>query len=280
MRDYLNANKVSLNDLADKCAQEYQEAEPFPNICIKDFFNEEMLDKVLSEFPDLSKGNATSFNNPVERKLAGKGEDSFEEETKNLMYFLNSEPFLKFLQKITGIKETLLGDPYFSGGGHHEIKPGGYLKIHADFNRHPITNLDRRINVLVYLNKSWKEEYGGHFELWDSEMKTCKKRILPEFNTMAIFSTTDFSYHGHPDPLKCPEDKSRKSLALYYYTNGRPEIEKKVTKGKHDTLFQKRKGNSMDKVAFNNNQKFKLKSVLKECIPPIIWRAIRSRKNK
>ena len=76
------------------------------------------------------------------------------------------------------------------GAGQHEIKPGGLLKIHADFNKHNISGLDRRLNVLVYLNKDWKEEYGGHFELWDKDMKHCVKKILPTFNTMAIFSTT------------------------------------------------------------------------------------------
>jgi Rps23 Pro-64 3,4-dihydroxylase Tpa1-like proline 4-hydroxylase len=81
------------------------------------------------------------------------------------VHFLNSQPFLEFLQQLTGIKETLIPDPYFEGGGFHEIKPGGYLKMHVDFHKHKLTKLDRRLNILVYLNEDWKEEYGGHFEL-------------------------------------------------------------------------------------------------------------------
>ena len=50
-------------------------------------------------------------------------------------------------------------------------------------------------------------------------------KILPLFNRCAIFSTTDFSFHGHPTPLTCPPDRSRQSLATYYYSNGRPEEE-------------------------------------------------------
>ena len=48
-------------------------------------------------------------------------------------------------------------------------------------------------------------------------MKYCKKKYLPNFNSMVIFKTDDFSYHGHPDPLTCPENITRKSIALYYY---------------------------------------------------------------
>lgn len=102
------------------------------------------------------------------------------------MHFLNSEPFLEFLQILTGIKEPLIGDPYFIGGGQHEIKKGGLLKVPADFNKHQKLDLDRRINLLVYLNKEWKEEYGGNFELWNKDMSKCKKN-LPLFNRIAIF---------------------------------------------------------------------------------------------
>ncbi|WP_202803353.1 2OG-Fe(II) oxygenase [Pedobacter arcticus] len=168
----------------------------------------------------------------------------------------------------------MISDPYFFGGGQHEIKKGGLLKVHADFNKHPQLKLDRRINVLVYLNKDWKEEYGGNFELWGKNMEQCVKKILPVFNRMAIFSTTDFSYHGHPDALNCPEDRSRKSLALYYYSNGRPASEINIDQEKHNTLFKERKNNSEDLIAFKPSLKEKVKAILKDCIPPIILKKI------
>jgi Rps23 Pro-64 3,4-dihydroxylase Tpa1-like proline 4-hydroxylase len=170
---------------------------------------------------------------------------------------LNSAAFLQFLQILTGIKEPLIGDPYLAGGGMHEIKKGGFLKVHADFNKHPELKLDRRINVLVYLNKDWKEEYGGYFELWDKSMSNCEKKIAPIFNKMVIFSTTDYSYHGHPDPLTCPEDRSRKSLALYYYSNGRPVGEINKDNESHGTLFVARKNNKDDKEAFKSDKTWK-----------------------
>ena len=195
------------------------------------------------------------------------------------MHYLNSEPFLEFLQILTGIQEPLISDPYFVGAGQHEIKKGGLLKVHADFNKHPTLHLDRRINVLVYLNKDWKEEYGGCFELWNEDMSKCGKKILPYFNRIAIFNTTDFSYHGHPDPLNCPEDRSRKSLALYYYSNGRPNHEINLGLENHSTLFKPRQGDIADDIAFSSkilNNPYSWKSLIKDVTPPILLQAVKS----
>ena len=188
--------------------------------------------------------------------------------TKKLFDFLNSKTYLSFLQEITSIKETLLSDPYLMGGGLHEIKKDGVLKVHTDFNKHPLFNLDRRINVLIYLNKDWKEFYGGQLELWDQEMKSCKKKIMPDFNTMVIFSTTDFSNHGHPNPLNCPENQSRKSLALYYFSSGRPKNEIKNEDAKNRTNFKNRSGHINDvdiKQEYFKNylRKFKIYKIIK-----------------
>lgn len=272
MATLLNSKKQDLIQLANEYAENYKNAMPFPSISFDDFFDEDFLTEVLSEFPDLSKKDSISFNDAKQIKLAGKGEGNFGTQTKLLMHFLNSEPFLNFLQILTGISQPLISDPYFFGGGQHEIKKGGLLKVHADFNKHPQLRLDRRINVLVYLNKDWKEEYGGNFELWDVNMERCEKRILPIFNRMAIFSTTDFSYHGHPDALNCPEDRSRKSLALYYYSNGRPASEINENLEKHNTLFKERKNNTVDSSAFKMSPKDKLKAFVKDCVPPILLR--------
>ena len=119
----------------------------------------------------------------------------------------------------------------------HQIQKHGFLKIHADFNWNRFLKLNRRVNLLIYLNKSWKEEYGGHLELWNREMSECVERILPVFNRCVIFNTSDFSYHGHPDPLTCPDGWTRKSLAVYYYTNGRPQEEQSDI---HCTIFKRR----------------------------------------
>ncbi|MGZ3871971.1 MAG: 2OG-Fe(II) oxygenase [Mucilaginibacter sp.] len=268
--DFLNLSIKDIKQFGKDKQAEYLNAEPFPNIVFDNFFNEEMLSKVAEDFPDLSKQQAViSYDNQNEKKFEAKGEIYFSETTKSFMHYLNSQPFLEFLQELTGIKETLLPDPYFVGGGYHEIKPGGLLKVHADFNKHDFTKLDRRINVLVYLNKNWDESYGGHFELWDKTLTKASKKVLPVFNRVAIFSTTDFSYHGHPDPLTCPPDRSRKSLALYYYSNGRPKNE--ISDRTHGTVFVNRAGLANDVV----REPLTLKDVVRDIVPPIILRVIK-----
>ena len=162
----------------------------------------------------------------------------FSDNTNNFINFLNSQHFMNFLQELTDIKEKLIPDPYLEGGGLHELKRDGYLNIHSDFNLHPTMKLDRRLNVLIYLNKNWETEYGGFLELWNKDMDKCVQKIIPEFNRMVIFSTTDFSYHGNPEKVNCSENNSRKSIAMYYYSNGRPNSEKEL--GLHSTIFRKR----------------------------------------
>ena len=221
----------------------YSNAKPYPHIVIKDFFNEDFLNEILKSFPDLSKINSSEqWKNKNEVKFGNNDYSSFPNNIKLFFDFLNSKNFLQFLQSITSIKEKLVHDPELNGGGLHEIKRGGVLKVHTDFNRHPNLSLDRRINVLIYLNKNWKEEYGGHLELWDKDMTKCIKKIAPTFNTMVIFSTTDFSNHGHPDPLNCPNELSRKSIALYYFSSGRPEHEIINKHKKNRTYFKNREG--------------------------------------
>jgi Rps23 Pro-64 3,4-dihydroxylase Tpa1-like proline 4-hydroxylase len=243
----------------------YVSAEPFPHVVIDDFLREDELRNVADSFPRPKEIDWHEFDNPRQKKLAVEDETRIEGGALWLLYQLNSATFMSFLESLTGI-DGLIPDPYFTGGGLHQIERGGYLKIHADFNRHPKFKLDRRLNLLLYLNENWQEEYGGHLELWDKEMKHCVRRILPTFNRCVIFSTTDFSYHGHPEPLACPKGVTRKSLALYYYSNGRPVEE---TSQEHGTLTRPRPGETID--GLNGRTMIgSVKSVLKRFVPPIV----------
>ncbi len=226
-----------LETLAEENRSVYAQADPFPHIVMDEFFPKEVLEEVLEEFPSPSQIQWRKLEHANSKKLASESESHMGDITRALIYQLNSSVFINFLERLTGI-EGLIPDPHLWGGGLHQIEREGYLGIHADFNKHPRLQLDRRLNLLVYLNKDWKEEYGGHLELWDRGMKSCEKKALPIFNRVVIFNTTDFSYHGHPNPLNCPPGWTRKSLALYYYSNGRPVDEISTP---HSTLYQRPK---------------------------------------
>ena len=255
---------VKLRSDAERLALDYQSAEPFPHVVIDDFLPADALRRVADNFPGAADINWFDFNNPRQRKLAAEDETQIEDNARWLLYQFNSATLINFLEKLTGI-EGLISDPFFIGGGLHQIERGGYLKVHADFNRHPKFNLDRRLNLLLYLNENWREEYGGHLELWNRDVTRCGRKILPTFNRCVIFNTTDFSYHGHPEPLRCPRGMTRKSLALYYYTNGRPETE---ISAEHGTLVQPRPGELIHGLN-GRSLGMSLKSVFRRCVPPI-----------
>ena len=217
----------------------YRTAEPFPHIVIDDLFDRDILDCIEAEFPaPASQSEWQPFRHPNEwYKNATKSDRQIPFFTRQFLYALNSRGFLAWLEELTGI-QPLIPDTEFVGGGLHSVLPGGRLEIHADFNRHLRNDLDRRINLLLYLNRDWPEEYGGHLELWDRDMTHARQRILPVFGRMVIFGTNDFTYHGHPGPVNCPPDRFRKSIALYLYSNGRPEEER--SDSDHLTLYQQR----------------------------------------
>ncbi len=233
-----------LNAEAESMAAAFATADPFPHIVIDNFLSTETVACLNGNFPDFErKQKAGSTHIPVildDGSEAQLGKEWLSREQlvpyafRRLYWELNSNPFVGLLEKISGIR-GLLADPHLLGGGVHQVKPGGYLKVHADFNKHPQFGLDRRINLLIYLNEDWQPEYGGDLELWSADMGECVQRIAPLAGRCVIFRTTSTSFHGHPHPLACPPDRARRSIALYYYSNGRPEGE---SDAEHGTLWQ------------------------------------------
>jgi Rps23 Pro-64 3,4-dihydroxylase Tpa1-like proline 4-hydroxylase len=138
-----------------------------------------------------------------------------------VLSYLNSKEFLQFLQELTGVRD-LVPDPQFNGGGIHMIPKGGKLNVHVDFSRAFFdNNLYRRVNILLYMNEGWQDEWEGALELWDdrpADGGNLIKKVYPIFNRMIVFGTSKNSWHGHPTPLNCPEGEYRKSLAVYYYS--------------------------------------------------------------
>jgi hypothetical protein len=146
---------------------------------------------------------------------------------------------LNFLEILTGIKASF-PIPYYAGGGLHQIKPGGNLEVHADFNYHPKLKLDRRINVLVYLNKDWKEEYGGHFELWNKEMTAAEREDIAALQSLRHLQHDQHLVSRPSHASFLPAGRTRKSLATYYYSVGRPEEEISDVTARSSSIVQAR----------------------------------------
>jgi len=207
----------------EQLSARYRNADPYPHIVLDGLFPSAVLKSVRFEIGSNADALEKEFYGSFQKHRISDI-SHFGPSTRRLIDELNSAPFLAFLEKLTGIP-GLMPDPHLEGGGIHQIGTGGFLKVHTDFNWHERLKMHRRINVLLYLNEKWDEAWKGHLELWDDEVRECRARIAPLFNRMVIFSTTDNSYHGHPDPLSCPPDVRRSSIALYYYTSERPASE-------------------------------------------------------
>ncbi len=220
----------ALEALALKHQGAFAGAKPFPHIVLDDFLDANVVRSAAELFPDKDSSLWRRTRIANELKASLSEEAAMPAGISNLLRAFNSATFIRFLEKLTGI-DGLIPDPYFEGGGLHQIEREGKLDLHVDFNRHSKLRLDRRLNLLLYLNEDWKEEYQGHLELWDRKSKTCAARLLPILNRCVVFSTDEQSIHGHPTPLNCPTDRARRSLALYYYTNGRPKKERAFVHG-------------------------------------------------
>jgi hypothetical protein len=196
----------------------YAHAEPYPHAVLDDFLDPSVARQLLREFPPIDPSGWISYAHVNERKYGKTDRASFPPTIGRVVDDLNAPPFVAWLERLTGIA-GLLPDPALEGGGLHQSSRGGHLNIHADFTGHPHRpTWRRRVNLLLYLNEDWQEDYGGHLELWSRDMSRCVRRILPSFNRAVVFNTDPDSFHGHPEPLACPAHVTRKSLALYYFT--------------------------------------------------------------
>lgn len=217
--------EAPLMALAERHRAAYASAAPFSHVVIDDFLPLDVANRLLDAFPAPDAPNwldwtkRDTVHQPKKQGIGHasrlEGADPF---VHNVLFAFNSSPFLRFLERLTGIPK-LIPDPHLHGAGLHQILSGGKLAVHADSTILTPLKLFRRLNALLYLNKSWRPEYGGDLELWDETCSRCEKKIAPAFNRLVIFNTTKRSFHGHPQPLSTPPDITRKSLALYYFTS-------------------------------------------------------------
>lgn len=240
-------------------------ADPFPHTVIDDFLPREIVRYCQDNFPGQLGAQGEEYARDQERFKRSFQPDELDDPVlRNLFYHFNSLPFVKLVERITGIR-GLIPDPYFVGGGFHETRTGGHLSMHADFNHHKPMDLERRVNVLIYLNEDWKDGYGGELELWDEEMKECRQRIVPVAGRCVMFNTTGQSWHGHPAPVAHPDGTPRRSIALYYYSATWDEQRPSRT-----TQFKVRPGTE-DRVDW----RVRTNQTLSEVLPPILMRPTR-----
>ncbi len=200
-------------------AYRFRNAEPFPHLVIDGLFDSVFLQETLDEFDTLSDYKWIYYDRPRELKRGSRPDVRLPPLAQAYFDTVYSGVFVRALSAITGI-ENLLTDPLLYGGGLHDIPPGGRFGVHVDFQKHPKNGLSTRLVVITYLNHDWCDDYGGQLELWKPDQSGCEVSISPVFGRTVIFLNSSGTPHGHPRPVNAPDGRRRRSLAVYYYTNG------------------------------------------------------------
>ncbi len=236
--------------------RDFVSAKPFPHIKIDGLLDEAFADTLLANFPKKEEMRR-HYKGLNEEKSEGSNFERYHESFQKLRHELAQPQFVQFLEKMTGIEGLMLPDDY-RGAGVHQGSNGSFLDVHVDFNMHPVMNVHRRLNFLVFLNKNWQENYGGKLELWDKDVKNCGAAYLPLFNRCIIFATSEISYHGY-SKINVPEGVLRNSFYSYFYTPITGDVKF------YDTFFKPRPGEDSVK---------KTKMVVKENTKTLVKRTM------
>jgi len=232
----------------DALRERVRSATPVKNFCLDNFLEASFAERVLASYPSFDEALklGRTFAAVNERgKVQVTDSSTFAEPVAELSRALASPEFCELMSYVFDIP-NLLPDPELVGGGIHQTGPRGHLDVHVDFNFIAERELHRRLNILIYFNKGWRPEWGGNIELWDEDVKVCHHSFSPISNRCVVFETNEVSYHG-VTAVKCPEDRTRKSFAAYYYSKEAPSHWNGVA---HSTIFKARpdeilKGNVM-----------------------------------
>ncbi len=246
--------------------------DPFPHAIIDDFLPQHVLAALVREFPPrdweawTQYGPGHGWRSPDKDgdKVGQSDERHFGPVTRHVAHELNGATWIWYLEQMMGVP-GLVPDPTFSGCGLHSTGRGGRLLVHVDADRHPVKAMRQRLNLILFLNPDWREEWGGHLELWDWETRKCAKRIAPKLGRAVIFETNRQTLHGHPQPLACPPERRRNTLAVYYYTVGGPE--------EHSEETPWVPGSWKDALLYWDAEK--ARRVARSCLPPVLVEAWR-----
>lgn len=217
------ATHVDFNSFVER----FRASKPFNHIVIDDFFEPQIAEGLAIEFPDFESEIWSEYNNPIEIKKLCNRWDKFPPLTYSVFTYLNSPEFVKRIGVLVG--EKIYPDPGLNGGGWHTHKSGGKLNVHLDYSIHPKLGLERRLNIIVYLQPKWLPEYGGALGLWEATEDgkapgEVKVQIPSIFNRAVIFDTSQNSWHGLPEAVRSPEGLNRNSIATYYLCDPRPGV--------------------------------------------------------
>jgi 2OG-Fe(II) oxygenase superfamily len=254
--------KLSLSRSLEGLLDDYKHARPFPHLILDNLFPSGILESILEELPTATSEKWVNQRDPLMIKSNLRSAVDLEEHGYEFVSLLHSAAFLYFLTEITGIK-GLLPDPYLGGAGYHVVHEGGKFEVHADRNTDFYGGLQRRLAMLIYLNKDWQPEFGGQLELWNQEATRREKVIDPIFNRTVIFEISDHNFHA-VRPVASGSGAVRKAFVAYFHTADRGIVP-------HNSIYAPSIYRDRDGVVHR---------VARATLPPFLWDALKELKKR
>ena len=222
---------------SDGLRARHRAASPFPHTVIDHFLPPILLDAALQAVTEMEMDPQQFVREPQlgmhqQRKQRLKiGRQPLPTAVQAVLNIFANQAMARYLSNLTGIA-NLLPDPLLVGGGVQAVRPGGRLELHTDFTHHPVTGRKRAASALLFLNKGWRDDWGGALELWDAPAEPvsvnstsgsrkntgtgagtasraaapgigCRRAIQPAFNRLVVFTNGAAAVHGHPNRTAC-----------------------------------------------------------------------------
>lgn len=220
-----------LNASLPALSEQFRTAKPFPHVVLEDVCHANELRNAVAHWPE----DSAEWKTYQKSKRSIIPTEAHSAPLLPLLRVGSDSLWIAFLEAPTGFNGLILGDG-FSGGGLAEVRAGGSLGMHVDFNEakhETFGTIYRKLNCLLYLNLKWKHEWHGALELWNRHYEPqVVKCIEPVFNRMVIFRSSDRSWHGHPKELRCPKRIARRYCAFYYFVREKPKNHRQ-----HSTVY-------------------------------------------
>ena len=212
----LKARKLDLID------QYHSSSSGIGHFICDDILPEDIALQVYKKFPD---NNILTRNKSLrESKYVGANVDNFDPIVTSTIFAFQSEEVINIIEKITGLGD-LVPDPSLYAAGISSMMNGDFLRPHLDNAMNGEMTLWRNFNLLYYLSPGWKEDDGGHLELWPDGPGNKRISISPKFNRLVLMHTHAKAWHS-VSPIK--SNSPRICVSNYYFSKNKPS---------EDTIF-------------------------------------------
>lgn len=220
MLDFFNNLEHAYN--VDELKNQYINSKPLPHFIIDDFLPKDIFDLICTEiknFPQ-DKWIVKNLKNSGIRKETRDFTSS--PALQETMIHLTSHSFVSWLNKITDC-DQIIPDIHHLGAGLSAAPSGSFLGLHTDFNWNDTLKLNRKFNLIFYVNEKWEDSWNGELEFWDREKTECLHAIKPVPNRLLFWEYEQELIHGFSKPLNCPSGIERQNLmTVYYISNASP----------------------------------------------------------